>query len=46
MVVDSQRWIRYASGIATNLYRRVGHLDSLVGKRTSELETEDEAQRV
>jgi two-component sensor histidine kinase len=43
MVVDSQRWIRYASGIATNLYRRVGHLDSLVGKRTSELETEDEA---
>jgi two-component sensor histidine kinase len=43
MVVDSQRWIRYASGIATNLYRRVGHLDSLVGKPTSELETEDEA---
>lgn len=42
MVVDSQRWIRYASGIATNLYRRVGHLDSLVGKRTSDLETEDE----
>ena len=42
MVVDSQRWIRYASGIATNLYRRVGHLDSLVGKPTSELETEDE----
>jgi len=42
IVVDSQRWIRYASGIATNLYRRVGHLDSLVGKRTSELETEDE----
>lgn len=42
MVVDSQRWIRYASGIATNLYRRVGHLDSLVGKRTFDLETEDE----
>jgi two-component sensor histidine kinase len=42
IVVDNQRWIRYASGIATNLYRRVGHLDSLVGKRTSELETEDE----
>jgi two-component sensor histidine kinase len=42
MVVDSQRWIRYASGIATNLYRRVGHLDNLVGKRTSDLETEDE----
>jgi two-component sensor histidine kinase len=42
MVVDSQKWIRYASGIATNLYRRVGHLDSLVGKRTSDLETEDE----
>jgi len=42
LVVDTQGWIRYASGIATNLYRRVGHLDSLVGKRTSELETEDE----
>lgn len=42
IVMDNQRCIRYASGIATNLYRRVGHLDSLVGKRTSELETEDE----
>ncbi len=42
MVADTQGWIRYASGIATNLYRRVGHLDSLVRKRTSELETEDE----
>jgi two-component sensor histidine kinase/PAS domain-containing protein len=43
MVVDSQGWIRYASGIATNLYRRLGYLDSLLGKRTSELETDDEA---
>ena len=43
MVVDSQGWIRYASGIATSLYRRLGYLDSLLGKRTSELKTEDEA---
>ena len=43
IVVDSQGWIQYASGIATGLYRRLGYLDSLLGKRTSELETEDEA---
>jgi len=43
MVVDSEGWIRYASGIATGLYRRLGYLDSLLGKRASELETRDEA---
>ncbi len=43
MVVDSQGQIRYASGIATSLYRRLGYLDSLLGKRTFDLETEDEA---
>jgi two-component sensor histidine kinase len=43
MVVDGQGRIRYASGIATSLYRRLGYLDSLLGRRTSELETEDEA---
>ncbi|MBC8249938.1 MAG: histidine kinase N-terminal domain-containing protein, partial [Anaerolineales bacterium] len=43
LVVDSQGWIRYASGIATSLYRKLGYLDSLLGKRTSDLETEDEA---
>ncbi|MFQ5812145.1 MAG: sensor histidine kinase [Anaerolineae bacterium] len=41
MVVDSEGWIRYASGIATGLYRKLGYLDSLLGKRTSELKTED-----
>lgn len=43
LVVDSQGQIRYVSGIATGLYRRLGYLDSLLGKSTSELETEDEA---
>jgi len=43
MVVDGEGWIRYASGIATGLYRRLGYLDSLLGKSTSELKTEDEA---
>ena len=43
MVVDSGGWIRYASGIATGLYRKQGYLDSLLGKHTSDLETEDEA---
>jgi len=43
MVVDSEGCIRYASGIATGLYRRLGYLDSLLGKRASELETRDEA---
>ncbi|MGA9351222.1 MAG: sensor histidine kinase [Anaerolineae bacterium] len=46
MVVDGQGWIQYASGIATNLYRKLGYLDGLLGKRTSELETEDEAMMV
>jgi two-component sensor histidine kinase len=43
MVVGSQGRIRYASGIATSLYRRLGYLDSLLGRHTSDLETEDEA---
>lgn len=43
MVVDRQGWIRYTSGIATSLYRRLGYLDSLLGQRISDLETEDEA---
>jgi two-component sensor histidine kinase len=43
MVVDSQGWIRYTSGIATSLYRRLGYLDSLLGQRAADLETEDEA---
>ena len=43
MVVDGEGWIRYASGIATGLYRKLGYLDSLLGKRASELETENVA---
>jgi two-component sensor histidine kinase/PAS domain-containing protein len=41
LVVDSQRIIRYASGIATEHYRRLGYMDSLVGKHLSTLETGD-----
>jgi two-component sensor histidine kinase len=43
LVVDSQRVIRYASGIATELYRRLGYQDSLVGRSLSSLETGDQA---
>ena len=42
LVVDRDRRIRYVSGIATNLYRKVGYLDSLLGKPISSLETGDE----
>jgi two-component sensor histidine kinase len=41
LVVDHQRVIRYASGIATEHYRRLGYQDSLVGRRLSSLETAD-----
>jgi len=42
LVVGTDGQVQYASGIATNLYRRLGYLDSLVGRRVSTLETEDE----
>jgi len=42
LVVDIGWHVRYASGIATNLYRKLGYLDSLVDKRISSLEREDE----
>ncbi len=42
LVVDIGWRVRYASGIATNLYRKLGYLDSLVDKRISSLEREDE----
>jgi len=41
LVVDRQRVIRYASGIATEHYRRLGYQDSLVGRSLSSLDTAD-----
>jgi two-component sensor histidine kinase len=41
IVVDRGRVIRYASGVATNLYRRIGYLGGLVDRRLDELETGD-----
>ena len=41
LVVDSERVTRYASGIATDHYRRLGYLDSLVGRHLSTLDTGD-----
>lgn len=43
LVVNSQRQILYASGIANNLYRRLGYMESLVGKELKYLVTSDEA---
>jgi two-component sensor histidine kinase len=43
LVVDGQRVIRYASGIATEHYRRLGYQDSLVGRQLSSLDTADRA---
>lgn len=42
---DSDGIIRYASGIAANLYRRLGYKETLVGRHLSALETEDEEMR-
>lgn len=42
---DADGIIRYASGIAANLYRRVGYKETLVGRHLKELDTEDEALR-
>ena len=43
--VDSSGIIRYASGIAGNLYRKLGYKDALVKRHLSHLETEDEELR-
>jgi two-component sensor histidine kinase len=43
LVVDGQQVIQYASGIATELYRRLGYQDSLVGRHLGSLETGDQA---
>jgi two-component sensor histidine kinase len=42
MVVDKAGYIRYASGIALNLYRRIGYIDGLVGRQLENLETHDD----
>jgi two-component sensor histidine kinase len=41
VVVDRQGVIRYASGIATEHYRKLGYMDSLVGRHLSTMETGD-----
>jgi two-component sensor histidine kinase len=47
IVADSDQVIRYASGIATNLYRRIGYAGGLVGHHLADLETgDDELARV
>ena len=43
MVVDPEGYIRYVSGIAANLYRRLGYMETLVGQHISVLETRDQA---
>jgi len=41
VVVDPQRRIQYMSGIATNLYRRIGHMGNLQRRSVYEIETAD-----
>ncbi|MFQ6058596.1 MAG: sensor histidine kinase [Anaerolineae bacterium] len=43
LVVDAKGRIQYASGVANNLYRKLGYMDTLPRKRLSDLETADEA---
>lgn len=45
LFVDNEGIIRYASGIAANLYRRVGYIDTLVGRHLNDLDTQDEEMR-
>ncbi len=42
VVTDAQRRITYLSGIATHLYRHLGYLEDLRGKRLGELQTRDD----
>ena len=42
LVADENHVIRYASGIATEQYRRLGYLDNLVGRNLASLDTHDE----
>ena len=41
MMVDTQRRITYLSGIANNLYRRLGYMEDMRGKRLPFLNTSD-----
>ncbi len=43
LYIDEDRTIGYVSGIAMNLYRRLGYLEVLRGKRLPELHTGDDA---
>ena len=42
LVVDTARRIQYASGVANNLYRRLGAMELLPGKRLSNLRASDD----
>ena len=42
VLTDAQRRIMYLSGIATNLYRRLGYMEDLRGRRLSFLDTGDD----
>lgn len=42
LYVDGSGMIRYASGIAANLFRRVGYKETLVGRPLRDLETDEE----
>jgi two-component sensor histidine kinase len=42
---DREGIIRYVSGVANNLYRKLGYKDTLIGRYLSQLETEDEELR-
>ncbi len=43
LYIDEDRNIGYVSGIASNLYRRLGYLEDLRGKRLPDLHTGDDA---
>jgi two-component sensor histidine kinase len=42
LLADAQRRITYLSGIANNLYRRLGYMEDLRGRRLSSLNTSDD----
>jgi two-component sensor histidine kinase/PAS domain-containing protein len=41
LVIDTQRRIQYVSGIATNLYRKLGYAGNLLKRRIEDLELDD-----
>lgn len=46
LYVDDAGIIRYASGIAANLFRRVGYKETLVGRHLADIETDEEELRL